>query len=312
MPRPNNIFKRTTNRFLDALSTGEVGRPLPAEAELARALGASRSTVRLALRHAEAAGLLSSRNGMRRQARHPTAADYFDEAQAASRPEIVERVFMARMLDGELSPGQNFSELDLARATGSSTAAVREFLIGFSRFGLVDKRPHGGWTLRGFDLDYARELGEIRMLFETSAMDRIAEQGLGPDDLDSLDRLLARHRDIAGAIRERYREFPPLDREFHDWIVGRLNNRFARFYMPTISTVFIYHYQWNRAEERRLNQVAVEEHMAVLRALLAGDFAAARECLRHHLATSREALLRSLAPAAVPQAENPVRGEVRP
>lgn len=36
----------------------------------------------------------------------------------------------------------NFTESELAREAGASTVSVREFLIGFSRFGLIEKKPN--------------------------------------------------------------------------------------------------------------------------------------------------------------------------
>ena len=36
---------------------------------------------------------------------------------------------------------------------------MREFLIGFSRHGLIEKKPRGGWRLCAFDPSFAQELG---------------------------------------------------------------------------------------------------------------------------------------------------------
>lgn len=303
MPRPNNVFKRTTNRLLDALAAWREGDALPAEAELVRLLDASRTTIRQALRHATASGLVTEAAGTWRRGRPPEEGDYFDDAQISSRSEIIERVFMDQVLQGALQPGQRFSETDLARLGGASTAAVREFLINFSRFGLVEKRPRGGWTLRGFDRAYAAELAEIRMLLELAAMDRLAACGLSEEDRAWLDDIIARHERLRARMGADYMDFPGMDQEFHAWIVSKLSNRFAEVYFSAICIVFIYHYQWNRAEERRLNTVALEEHLAVLAELRRERFDAARAALVRHLTTSRTAMMRSLAPGPPQHAE---------
>ena len=44
---------------------------------------------------------------------------------------------------GDLLPGQHFTEAEMARQIGASTVSVREFLIGFSRYGLVQKAANG-------------------------------------------------------------------------------------------------------------------------------------------------------------------------
>jgi DNA-binding GntR family transcriptional regulator len=40
------------------------------------------------------------------------------------------------------------NELELAREIGVGTSSVREFLIRFSRFGLIEKRPNSHWVLK--------------------------------------------------------------------------------------------------------------------------------------------------------------------
>ena len=47
-----------------------------------------------------------------------------------------------------------------------ATTGIREFLIRFQRFGLVEKRPNAGWVFKGFTTSFALELFEIREMFE--------------------------------------------------------------------------------------------------------------------------------------------------
>jgi hypothetical protein len=35
----------------------------------------------------------------------------------------------------------------------------------FNQFGLIDKRPNGGWVFKGFTRDFAEELCEVRLIF---------------------------------------------------------------------------------------------------------------------------------------------------
>ena len=58
------------------------------------------------------------------------------------------------------------NELELARDIGTGTTSVREFLIRFSRFGLIEKRPNSHWILKGFTREFALELTEVREMFE--------------------------------------------------------------------------------------------------------------------------------------------------
>jgi DNA-binding GntR family transcriptional regulator len=76
-------------------------------------------------------------------------------------------------------PGMQINELELAREIGTGTTSVREFLIRFSRFGLIEKRPNSHWILKGFTREFALELAEVREMFELHSA---AEFGRLPPD----------------------------------------------------------------------------------------------------------------------------------
>ncbi|MGO7360454.1 GntR family transcriptional regulator, partial [Rhizobium ruizarguesonis] len=59
------------------------------------------------------------------------------------------------------APGMQINELELAREIGNGTTSVREFLIRFSRFGLIEKRPKSHWTIKGFTREFALELADV-------------------------------------------------------------------------------------------------------------------------------------------------------
>ena len=172
--------------------------------------------------------------------------------------------------------------------------SVREFLIGFSHAGRVEKKPRGGWRLCAFDRSFAMELADVRQMFEFAAIDRFAS--LPPDDpaFKELGQLIARHERLGSVMPTHHKDFPSLDRDFHAFLVGRLDNRFAQGFFDLVSLVFHYHYQWDKAEEMVRNEYAVHEHLDILRALARRDVASAREAMRIHLNSSRSTLLQSI------------------
>jgi DNA-binding GntR family transcriptional regulator len=85
--------------------------------------------------------------------------------------------------------------------------------------------------------------------------------------------------------------FPALDREFHTLLIGHLNNRFAQSLNDLVSMVFHYHYQWDKDEEMPRIQYAVQEHLAILRALARHDRAAALQTMQSHLDSARRTML---------------------
>jgi DNA-binding GntR family transcriptional regulator len=111
---------------------------------------------------------------------------------------------------------------------------------------------------------------------------------------EAADAMIARHRDIEAAIARRHTEFAALDRDFHLWIIGFLNNRFACDFFDIVSFLFHYHYQWDRNYEVERTRVAIAEHMTVLIALRSGAMDNARHAMAVHHATSRCALTSGL------------------
>jgi DNA-binding GntR family transcriptional regulator len=253
----------------------------------------SRTAVRRALAYFIERGLIG---GMKERylLRKPQPGDYFDVSELHSATEHLQEVLMGWIYERDLPPGAEFTEAELSRAAGVSTVAVREFLIGFSRNGLIEKNPRGGWRLCAFDAKYAEELGEAREMFELKAIERIAALPPGDPMFSRLEDLLARHEALGKAPAAAHGEFPALDREFHTFLIGLLDNRFAESLNDVVSMVYHYHYQWDKRDEIPRNQYALQEHLAILRPLAKGDVAAALAAMRAHLRSARSTMLDSL------------------
>lgn len=291
MAKPPIIFKRSTNALLRHIDTSVTpGEPLPSEQRMTEITQGSRTAVRSVLAYLVETGLMSDLKA-RLLLRKPQPEDYFDETELKSGGERIEEVLMERIYHNDLPPGSAFSESELARAAGASTISVREFLIGFSRFGLIEKKPQGGWRLCAFDRSYATELAEVRRMFELAAVESFVT--VAPDNpaVARLKELIAMHEALVGAGPEELANFPALDREFHSLLIGQLNNRFAQSLNDVVSMVFHYHYQWDKGEETPRNQYAVQEHLVILRALVRRDRESALNAMNAHLDSARRTML---------------------
>jgi DNA-binding GntR family transcriptional regulator len=293
MAKPNILQKRAANLILDKLSNMEWRAPLVSENEMARQIDVSRTTVRGALRHLTELGVLGGPGGNLKIIRRPRKSDYFSRTQTTGPRELIERAFMQRMLLGDWQPGQRVSETDLARDSGAGAASVREYLIAFSRYHLIEKQPRGGWRLRALDADFVNEVADMRALVETAAIDRFPK-AQDAAWLEKVTELIRAHETLIETFEDNYLSFASLDRDFHLWLIGHLHNRFARDLYDIISFVFHYHYQYSKSDERERNRVAVDEHLRILNALRSGDIDAARSRLTEHLATSRASFMRSV------------------
>jgi DNA-binding GntR family transcriptional regulator len=294
MARPPTVFKRSANLLLVHLADSvAIGEPLPTEQHMAELGEGSRTAIRSALNYFHEQGLISDLKD-RRLVRKPVRADYFDIAELQTGADRIRQVLMERIYHSDLPPGAEFSETELARAASTSTISVREFLIEFSRFGLIEKKPRGGWRLCAFDRSFAMELADVRQMFEFAAVEHFAKLTPGDPAFAKLDELIGRHEQLGSVMPTRHKDFPALDRDFHTFLIGLLQNRFAQGLYDIVSLVFHYHYQWDKGEELARNQYAVHEHLDILRSLARRDIAGALEAMRVHLNSSRSTLLQGI------------------
>jgi FCD domain len=71
-------------------------------------------------------------------------------------------------------------------------------------------------------------------------------------------------------------------------------NRFVQNFYDVISMIFHYHYQWDKADEKKRNRAALHEHLAYIAALRSRDPRAIDAKCRAHLRSARKTLLRSI------------------
>lgn len=291
MAKQNTVFKDAYNRTLKLIEETDT---LPSEPELGSLLSVSRTTVRAVLTRLGEVGLVAWDKRSKTVLRRPENGDYFPDEETSSLSEIIERSFMRRILAGGAQPGMQINELELAREIGIGTTSVREFLIRFSRFGLIEKRPNSHWVLKGFTREFALELTEVREMFELRSAAAFVHLAGDHPAWDELKAVEAQHHELLADIDNRYMEFSELDERFHLLVQKASSNRFIIDFYDIISIVFHYHYQWNKTNARARNQRALEEHIDYIKALFSRDPSAIEKACRQHLKSARETLLQSI------------------
>jgi DNA-binding GntR family transcriptional regulator len=307
--RTDTVYKRAFNRMMDILLDGKPDMILPPENSLRRSLDVSRTTVRKVLAELLSRRLIVEGQGGWTRGRAPRPGDRFPESETTTRISHVEAQFMEWLLRADTKPGTLINELELARQFGVATSGIREFLIRFSRFGLIEKKPNSGWLFQGFTEPFALDLFEIRLLFEIRSAQKFAEL---PDTSVFWSRLAAlrsEHVILQGQIVSRFQDFSSLDNRFHLMVNEAAPNRFIDDFYGLITMIFHYHYQWNKANERERNAVAIAEHLDYIDALFSRDPRRIEAACRAHLASARSTLIRSLIDSV--QVETPQKGARR-
>ena len=126
------------------------------------------------------------------------------------------------ILLGELPPGLHLEEPALARKFGVSRIPVREAIVRLEHEGLVRVEPRRGAFIVGMTEDDVADLYRFRLLIETAAIRRAAEQ----IDAVGVARLRELVDRMAEAVaREQTQHMVEPDVEFHRAIVGHASSR---------------------------------------------------------------------------------------
>jgi DNA-binding GntR family transcriptional regulator len=182
----------------------------------------------------------------------------------------------------QISEGERLREAQWATKLQVNRAALREAFARLEAEGLIEKGSKTGYFLPVLTGASIQEIVEVRNMLEGGAIERIIRQGHNTpqhlrsmrDACDQLERL----------VREEYHlGVAEADRHFHEALIDAAQNRrlsslYARAPLPIIHPIVVTGKEWAERVRRTL-----EEHRAILDAILAGDAEGARALLRTHL-----------------------------
>ncbi len=139
MSRSQNLRHNVINQVIDDMARGHIPSPLPSQSALAEMYNISRTTVRHILSHLRECGVLTQVGNDYVIARKPDHDDGFacTTASMSEQNKVFEQAFFTMINQRQLRPGETFSELQLARAAGVSPVVVREYLLKFGRYNLI-------------------------------------------------------------------------------------------------------------------------------------------------------------------------------
>ena len=81
------------------------------------------------------------------------------------------------MADFKLVPGDRFTENELSDRLGVSRTPVRQALFRLQQEGYVDVLFRSGWHVLPFDFEQFEQLYDLRMVLETTAVQRLCSDG---------------------------------------------------------------------------------------------------------------------------------------
>jgi DNA-binding GntR family transcriptional regulator len=189
----------------------------------------------------------------------------------------------ARIVLGQIEPGQVVSVVNVAADLGVSVTPVREAVMDLAHLGMVEIIRNRGFrvpVLTDHDLD---EIFKLRTMLEVPAMSEVARV-LGAEDV-AMFRQLAKQ--ITDAAREGdLASFLDLDRQFHLGLLEVLGNRRLVEIVGQLRDQARMQGLQKLADHGELNQ-SCREHIDIIDAIESGDGERAADLMRKHLAHSR-------------------------
>ena len=191
------------------------------------------------------------------------------------RSRLVEQLF-CDVVSGRIAPGERLNIPKIAAGYGVSVTPVREALIELGEAGIVQWHVNRGAVCLPFGSRELHELYELRRILEVEAIEHAASHLTYPEllALHKQTRKLLEHWNIDAAYA--------VDRAMHRLFADRCGNNRLRHEL--------YRYdQMMNAMCRSANnaddslRTGIEEHTAILDALLARDTTRARMLLSQHI-----------------------------
>lgn len=195
------------------------------------------------------------------------------------------------IISGELAAGAPLSDRELADSLGVSRTPVREALHRLKEAGLVVPRERTGWVVAAFTEQDIREIFQVRTLLEPAGLAQLEKTR----DAAQIAKITSFFRDYHHPIDpDCYSAYFEHDDDFHKSIIEcNDNRRISHFYEVIENHInrgrhFLYGATAGRVDE------TLDEHLAIVEAVAAQDFAKARKALLRHLRTGEELMIKQL------------------
>jgi DNA-binding GntR family transcriptional regulator len=209
---------------------------------------------------------------------------YTTSYTGASRAEQAYGELKRQLLAGEFALGHRLGEERLAGLVGVSRTPIREALSRLHVEGFVERLPDGGFCPVAPDLNRIHQLYEVRIGLEHLALRRPDLTGDGHDR----DQLASLRDDWVSLLEPPYDTDPSfvlLDEDFHVRLAASSGNAALAEQLQTINerirVVRVHDFLSPERVER-----TVEQHLAVVEALLIGDVDETERRLDRHLGES--------------------------
>ena len=227
----------------------------------------------------------------------PAQTDFDASAIDGQNVDAIHDRLREAILRGVLKPGQEMSQVQLAKQLGVSRTPLREALRLLQREGLVDAEFNRRVRVAGFSLVDLEELYCVRLALEATSI-RLTTPRLTPEELAELEAAMARMAHFAE--EEDYERWEVPHRAFHAGLTAKAGARATRLLAQLSDHAEryrrLYTLQGSGAWQR-----GVVQHRKILDAVKARDADGAAYWLVVHLARTPLSVIEMVEPTYVPE-----------
>jgi len=201
-----------------------------------------------------------------------------ETVEARSQSEEAYARILERIVSLEMAPGSVVNEARLREELKIGRTPIREALQRLARENLVRSIPHRGTFVTDVNITDLARITEVRVVIESHAA-RLAAEKLAAADRGAMRELLGLlHR---GYVTDQ-RDLMQLDRRVHRTIYRAARNPFLEGTLERYFNLSLRLWYLVIDREVRLRE-AVDEHVELLQAILAGDGDRAEDIMRRHV-----------------------------
>jgi DNA-binding GntR family transcriptional regulator len=183
-----------------------------------------------------------------------------------------------RIVSLEMRPGSVVNEARLREDLKIGRTPIREALQRLARENLVKSIPHRGTFVTDVNITDLARITEVRVVLEAHAA-RLAAEKLASADRDAIKELL---RVVRRGETSDQRDLMRLDQQIHRSIYRAARNPFLEATLERYFNLSLRLWYLVLDREVRLRE-AVDEHVELLQAVLAGDGDLAEAIMRKHV-----------------------------
>ncbi|MEV5529855.1 GntR family transcriptional regulator [Streptomyces prunicolor] len=191
------------------------------------------------------------------------------------------------LLSGSVEPGTRLTEADLTRMFNVSRSTMRAVLVRLTQEGYVTSEVNRGVRTRSFSVEEAADILEARETLESALAGKAAERATD-EEIIQLRATLREMEDCKA--RGDQAAYSRGNRLFHQQVKQAAHQQtLAKAYDTLLYPLVMRQYRNLSAPHPRAG--SLEEHQAILLAIVTRNPEAAVAAMRHHVASARQALL---------------------